>query len=298
MPIKHSFSILLCNFKLVAKIFFFILIILLVAGALLIGILKPVLDGFFTTIQEQYPLDANEFIQHPILTMQGIIRHFLDFLTSNSSMILLRILYVWLLIMGSRFLLSLPLLPTAKILHSKMTTGFDMGLVNATVLTIGQNLLFSLLTSIVFSVLDILIFVALWYILVGLFGLISVLALPVVLLLALLIYSLRVSILCQWIPEICACPSKNIFIAFKNALAPGIKNLRKNFICTFVLIIASVTTILTTLIPTMGLIPLLLIPTIMVMYGAMCLALNFSFHQQKYFTDNGVTVYNPVKKFD
>lgn len=298
MPIKHSFSILLCNFKLVAKLFVFLMIIVLLASAILIGILDPVLKDFFDDVRDELHLDADEFVQHPILSMQKFFKHFSDFLAANSSMVWTKIIYIWLLIMGSRFLISLPLLPVTKILHSKMTTGFDMGLANATVSTFGQNLLFCLVTSIILSTFDILLFVGIAYLVSALFKLIGIIALPICVLILALIYTARMAVVCQWLPHIAAQQSKNIFVAFKNSLKPTFKNFRKNFICLFVVTVCTVTIALVTLIPTIGLFPMLLMPTFMVIYAAMCLALNYSYYEQKYFIDNGITVYNPTKKYE
>lgn len=297
MPIKHSFSILLCNFKLVAKIFVFFLIIMLIASAILIGILDPVLKGFFQELQDEFPFEGDEIIRHPIRTLQEFAEHFSRFLEANSSLVFKQLIYIWLLIMGSRFLMSLPVLPVTKILHSKMTTGFDMGLLNATVSTVSQNLLYCLVTSVVLSMIDILVFAGICYIIVGVIQLMGIIALPLSLLTVIVIYTLRLCIFCQWLPEICASKSKNIFLALKNSFKPAFKNFRKNFICLFVLMVSCVTIVLTTIVPTVGLFPLLLIPTYLALYSAMCLTLNFSYRQQKYFVDNGVTIYNPVRKY-
>lgn len=297
MPIKHSFSILLCNFKLVAKLFIFILIILLITSAILIGIINPVLDGFLQEIQDEFPIDGDYFIRHPIKSIQIFAKYFSSFLEANSSLVATRLLYMWLLIMGSRFLMSLPQLPVTKILHSKMTTGFDMGLLNATVSTVTQNLLFSLVTAVFLSLVDIAIVIALCYITIGLIQLMGIIALPLILLIGLTMYSLRMTVFCQWLPEICSSSSKNIFKALAASFKPAFKNFRKNFICLFFLAVTGVTLLFTTIIPTMGLFPMLLVPTFMALYSAMCLTLNFSYHQRKYFIDNGVTIYNPVRKY-
>ncbi len=297
MPIKHSFSVLLSNFKLVAKLFIFILIIILITGAILIGILDPVLSDFFREIQEEFPIDSDQFVQHPIRSIQMLLRRFTDFLSSNSSMITTKLIYFWLLVVGSRFLISLPLLPVSKILHGKMTSGFDMGLANATIATLPQNLLFSFVTALIVSSVDILLLTALGYLSAWLIKIMRVMALPLCMLIIFLVMVARMSLLCQWLPHICSQQSRNIFIAFKNSLKPTFANFGKNFLCIFVLTVCAFTLATVTAIPTAGLFPILMVPTFMVLYIALSLTLNFSYYQQKYFIDNGMTVVNPARKY-
>lgn len=297
MPIKHSFSVLFSNFKLVAKLFIFILIIMLVAGAILIGILDPVFSDFFRKIQEEFPISGDHFIQHPIRSIQELTRRFFDFLSMNSSMIATKFLYFWLLVVGSRFLITLPLMPVTKILHGKMTSGFDMGLANATIATLPQNLLFSFLTALVIGTVDLFLLIGLGYISASLFKLMRILALPISMLLIFTVMVIRMSLLCQWLPHICSQQSRNIFIAFKNSLKPTFEKFGKNFLCMFVLTVVAFAVIATTLIPTMGFFPILMVPTFMVLYVSLSLTLNFSYYQQKYFIDNGMTVINPVRKY-
>ena len=297
MPIYHSFSILFCNFKLVAKLLLFIFVIFLVAASILIGILNPVLDNFFEELQQEIPIDGDYFFKHPILSLQIILDYFTDFLENNPALVATRLVYIWLLVTGFKFFVSLPLLPVTKILHSKMTTGFDMGFLNATISTVKENLLFCLVSAIVLGIADLLIFAAMTYVFIGLAKLIGILSLPVSFLITLVIYSLRITLLCQWLPEMCASSSKNIFKALKHSFKPVFRNFRKNFICVFVILVTVSSVVLSTVLPTFGLVPILMIPTYIVLYCSLCLTLSCSFYHQKYFIDNGVTIYNPVKKY-
>ncbi|MBR1748070.1 MAG: hypothetical protein IJ735_07725 [Clostridia bacterium] len=297
MPIKHSLSILVCNFKLVAKIFVFFLVILLVVGGLTIGVMKPIFDGFFTELQTNVPITAEEFFNHPILSMQKYVDMFGDYLTGNEHFGL-QLFYLWLIIVVTGFLLRLPLLPVSKILHGKTTSGFDMGLLNAVVSTIGQNLLYSAVSALVLGTVDVGILVGCGYLAVALTKAIGLIALPIVALLVFILYAARMSLFCHWLPEICAQEKKNVFRAFATSLRPTGKRFVKDFICLFVLIIAGWSLAILTALPTFGAATLLIVPTLFTLYSAMCLCLNYSYKQQKYFIDNGVTVYNPVKKFE
>ncbi len=298
MPIKNSFSVLMCNFKLVAKIFLFILIVLVIVAAIVMSIMAPVLEGYFDQLQSEMPITPEEAIKHPVESMKVLLEYFSQFIKENSAFVSMRMLYLVLAIVISRIVIMLPVFPVTKILHEKMTSGFDVGLVNAFVSTLVQNLLFSLVFSIVVAVIDIFITVAVVLLATELFRAFGLITLPISLLIAMLVFSFRILVVSQWLPEYFNKQPKNVFLALGDGIKNAFRQFSKNYLCCFATLVIYFTLIVCTLLPTMGLVPILLVPTIMVTHSAMCLILNYTYHQHKYFTDNGVTVYNPIKKYD
>lgn len=295
MPIKNSFSVLFCNFKLVGKIFIFILIVMLIAAAVLMSVLSPVLQGYFEKMQEEMPVTPEEILQHPIKSLEKFLGYFTDFIEQNASMVNTRLIYLGLLIILFRFLILLPMFPVTKILHEKMTSGFDVGLINAFLSTLVHNLLFSLVSAIILGMVDILIFVGALYMTLGLFHLMGILSLPLALLITIGVYSLRMALTSQILPEFFMEKPKTVFHAIIPGLKLTFKQFSKNFICIFATSTIFFGALSATFLPTVGLLPILLIPTIMVTQTALYLILNYSYKRHKYFTDNGVTVYNPTK---
>lgn len=295
MPIKHAGTILACNVKLVTKLAIFIIILGLIASAILINIVGPLVDEIMALIAE-IDIDANEFIKHPFaITKTQIIDVCIDHITSHDwRLLLVTAVFTYVLI---RFFISIPLLPITKVLHEKMTTGYDIGLFNAFVSTGFQNLLLSLILTIVISVIDLSLTagaIALAYVIISakLYYL-----LPLTIIAYLCLMSVRNCLTCQWLPEICASNSKNIFRALKAALVPTGKRFVKNFLCMLALNTIALAIIASTAITTLMVIPLIAIPAYMVMHSALSLTLNFSYHEHKYFVDNGSTIYDPTKLF-
>lgn len=297
MPIRNSFSILMCNFKLVYKLLFFMLIIVLIGVAIFFSVLSPIFEDYFNEVREDFVIDIEEIIQHPILTLQGFLKMFVNYISINSRVINLKLLYLAILIIAVRFFLFLPIIPVSKIIYSKMTTNFDQGLFNAFVSSMPQSILFSFITSIIIGSVDIGLFIILVLFTVKMLKLIGLIALPICLGIAIFTYSLRMTLICQWLPEIARNDGKKIFSAFKNSLKPMAERFTKCLICIMVVNTITITLMLSTLLPTAGLVPIVLIPTCMVLYCILYMALNFSYNNQKYFTDNGVMVYDPTKKF-
>ncbi len=273
------------------------LIVTLIAAAVLMGILSPVLQGYFDKIQEETPITPDDVVRHPIKSLEKLLIFFTDFLKQNSDMVSLRMLYLGIFVVISRFLIYLPMFPVTKILHEKMTSGFDVGLINAFLSTLKQNLLLNLVLSVAIGIVDILLFVASIYMTLGLFRLIGIISLPISLLIILSVYSLRMTAVCQILPEYFMNKPKPMFKAVPLGFKTAFKQFTKNFICIFVMLIIYFSIIVTTFVPTLGLVPILLVPTIMVIQSALYLILNYTYKRHKYFTDNGVTVYNPVKKY-
>lgn len=301
MPIKNSISILFSNFKLVYKLLLLMVIIVLIATAIVFAILGPVFEGYFEQVRNSmtanFEHNFQSMIAHPILTIQTILRMFTIYFTENSHFVNLRIIYSALIIIFARFLLSLSLVPVNKIMYSKMTTNFDEGLLNAFISTLPQSFFYSLITSIVLGIIDFALAFGLIYFAVWFIQAIGLLAFPITLALAITIYTLRITFLSQWLPEMAKSEDKNIFRSLKKSFTPLFKNFKKNFICMSVSIIIFVGLSLATLVPTFGLIPALLLPTFIVYYITLNITLNFSYYCQKYYTDNGVTIYNPTKLF-
>lgn len=297
MPINHSISITFCNFKLVAKLAIFIFILSIIAVALILGILGPIIQGFITELQEDLPITPENVVEHPLKSLRVVMDFFTNYISTHSIFVTKRILFVFLLVMGVKFFLQLPMLPLAKILHSKMTTGFDVGLVNAFISTIGENLLYTFLTAVVYTVIDGAIAIGMVYFAVWLVKSVGLMGITISLFVLILLISLRMSLFCQWLPEVVRSKDRNIFKALKISLQPVIKNFTKNTICICVVNFLFISAILTTLLPTAGLLPILLLPTYMVLYTALGQTLSFSFYKQKYFVDNGATIYDPTKKY-
>ncbi len=297
MPINHSFSLTLCNFKLVAKLAVFIFILSIVAIALILGILGPIVQGFITELQEDFPITPEEVIEHPFKSLRAVMDFFSSYISTHTMFVTKRIVFVFLLIMGVKFFMQLPMLPLSKIMHSKMTTGFDIGLINAFVSTIGENLIYTLLTSVIYTIIDGAIAIATVYFAVWMAKLFGLMGITVSLFVFVMLITLRMSLFCQWLPEVVKGKSRNIFKALQLSAKPVIKHFTKNTICICVVNFVFISTILTTLIPTAGLLPILLLPTYMVLYTILGQALSFSFYKQKYFIDNGATIYDPTKKY-
>ncbi len=296
MPIKHTYSILCSNLTLVVKIAIMIMIILLLAVACFYGIIHPIYLDIREIIESQnFEIDAQDLINHPILTLSALRDSYIGFF----EQIQWKTSFVWaiLIYIGFRFFFTLPLLPATKVLYVKMSTGFDVGILNAFISTGFQNLLLAVVSAIVLSIVDIAVAAAIFSLCYVLLPLIGFFAFPLCIILLLFAITARMAIICQWLPEICASESKNIFKNLGNSLLFSFKKFRKNFLCLLFINVVIFAIISATMITSLGVIPILMIPIYYVQYCIMTLTLNFSYHKSKYYIDNGSTVYTPTRLF-
>ncbi len=296
MPIRNSFSILSCNFKLAFKILMVMIVIILIAVSITTAILDTLMEDFIEFFQSRMT-SADEILSHPVAFTKNILIEFSSFVESNQKEFNMSILNLVILIVCVRFLCSITILPTGKYLYSKLTTNFDSGLLNNFLTEIPKNLVFSLVTSVVFSLLDLLILTASIFLCVYLLNFLGVVAFTVGLGFFIFGLSLREAIVCQWLPEILKNEKADIFKALALSMKPAIKQFSKNFICIFVLKLGFMGIVLATLVPTAGLLPLVFFPSYIVLSISLQLTLSFAYYRKKYYVDNGTTIYNPVKKF-
>lgn len=295
MPINHSFSILMCNIKLVLKLTLLILIIGSIIYAMLSTVITPLAHGLYGIISTS-EIDANQFISHPIITIKTqILDKCIDYIESTRWRHSLG--FVCLICFAYRLLITLSQFPVTKVLYNKMQSGYDIGLFHALISTGFQNLLLSFVYGIVVFVTDVGMFFGFGSLLVLSMNTKNYVFIPLIIILYVCASSARTCLMSQWMPEICASHSKNIFASLKSSFKCGFKRFSKNFMCFATMNFIKLAIVASTVITTLGAIPLICIPVFIVLSCSLSLTLNFSYHQQKYFIDNGGTIYNPSKLF-
>lgn len=295
MPLNHSISISLCNIKLVLKLALILLVFGLIVFAVITAITGPIFDGIMDIIKNT-EVDASAFINHPISTIKT---EFLDKIVSflqtyNVGAVIWYSILTYFIV---NFFVILTVLPVTKVLYNKMTSGYDIGIFNAFISTGFQNLLLTFIIAVFNVAVTIGLTVGFGALVYLSFQAKIYLLLPFLFLLYIAALSAKTCLYSQWFPEICATQEKNIFIGIKNALRGTFKKFRKNFLCYFTINVIWVAVICSTFLLSFGAIPLITLPFFIVLRSCLGLTLNFSFHQKKYFVNNGETIYNPTKLF-
>ena len=227
MPLNHTFSLTMCNTKLIIKLALLIIVLALIALAVLSSVIMPIISDIADIINS-IDVTPDDLINHPIITVRTeFLDRIMDYLKASDWREVIGIIVA--VYFCIRFFITVPQLPLAKVIYNKMSTGYDIGLFNAFVSTGFQNLLLSLILAIVTSAINI-------GLIIGFFSLMKLcfqggaafIAVPFIIIAFIAAYSAKSAILSQWMPEICASQTKNIFIGLKVAVktSNGVKWIR------------------------------------------------------------------------
>lgn len=295
MEFKHSLSIFSSNLVLSYKLLLLIFVVFIIAAVLFVSIFNPLFDGLQDALEiEGLSLSFTEVIQDPINNISAIWRTATDYISDNTSLIVSRFVFLSLLIMFARFFGSLALIPATKMLHNKMTSGYSDGLFASFVASLPQTLLFALVSSIIFTIIDLGLFFLAMLLFFSLYKIFKVSALFITLALLLAAFSIRTSLFSQWMP-VMVDSDKNIFKALPDAIKLGAKTFGTHYPMALTINIVFTAIIMTCTIPTFGVLPIVALPMYISMHCICALTTYFNHHDRKYYTDNGLTVYTPKK---
>lgn len=293
MEFKHSLSILSSNLGLSYKLLLLIFIVFLIAAVLFVSIFNPLFDGLQQALEiEGLSLSFYDIIQDPINNISGIWRTATDYFSSNTMLIVSRFIFLCLLVIFARFFGSLALVPATKMLHNKMTAGYSDGLFASFVATLPQTLLFALVSSIIFAIIDLALIFLTTMIFFWLYKVFKVTALFISLGLLIVAFSARVSLFSQWLPLIVD-GNKNVLKALPAAIKLSLKSFGTHYPMSLTIHTVFVAIIMTCTISTFGVLPIVSLPMYISIICICSLTTYFSLMKRKYYTDNGFTVYTP-----
>lgn len=296
MHFKHSMSIFSTHLTLLYKVLLFIFVVFIIASAIFVSIFNPLVQGVKEAlVLEGYKFSVREILDKPVESLTQIRKTVSDFLSAHPNLILSRVMFLILLIVFTRFFISLSYVPVTKVIYDKMTAGYSGGLFSRLVDSLLQTMGYAFFSSLINTALDIGIFTLSLYVFSLFYKVISVAALPIGVTLALTLYSLRISLFSQWLPLICD-GNKNIFKALVLNFKKAAKCLKYHFPMTLTVTILYLGVLTTTAISTFGLLPIMAFPMYIILICIFNLVSYFNLNNRKYYTDNGVSVYTPKEQ--
>lgn len=293
MQFKHSLSIFGVNLALSYKVLILIFIVVIIASALFVSIFNPLIAGIKEALElEGITLSATEILNEPVEQLTKIWNTATEFLSDNYALLVSRFLFLALLMVFARFFISLAFLPISKILYDKMTTGYSGGLFQSLVATLPQTIAYAFFSSLIYSLLDIGIFFLSLWLLLFLYKIIKVSALLPTFTIFLLLFTARIALFSHWLPIVCD-GTKNIFKALSQSFKSSLKSFGTYFPMALTMTIVYASIIITFLLTTFGLLPIVTFPMYMIFICIFNNVSYFNFKKRKYYTDEGITVYTP-----
>lgn len=295
MRFKHSLSIFGTNLSLTYKVLILIFIVGIIASALLVSIFNPLITGIKDEIAyEGMDLSISDILENPVENISQIWNITSNFLYNNTTLIVTRLLFIFALVVLTRFFIALSHIPITKIIHSKMATGYSNGLFANFVATLPQTFMFALISSLIYALLDILIFTFCFYIFLAMFKIMTISAFLIFFALFIALLSARITLFSQWLAVI-SDGQRNVFKALVTGVKQSLKCFFSHYIMVLTVVIGYFSIIMATTIPTFGLLPIITFPMFIVMLCILNLTSYFNTMNRKYYTDDGVTVFNPEK---
>ncbi|MDD4316247.1 MAG: hypothetical protein PHC84_03695 [Clostridia bacterium] len=295
MQFKNSLSIFAGNLALSYKLLLLIFIAFIIAAALFVSLFNPLLDGLREALEiEGISLSFTDIIQDPVKNLSAIWNATTDYLSNNTLLLVSRFIFLGLLVIFARFFGTLALVPATKMLHNKMTTGYSSGLLSSFVANFPQTLLYALISSIIFSIIDLGALFLSMLMFFALYKIFKVSALFIVFGLFLAVYSARITLFSQWLPLI-ADGGKNVIKTFIQSVKLGLKSFGVNYPMVLTINLVYFAIVMVCTLPTFGVLSIVTLPMYMTMLCICGLTSYFNMMNRKYYTDEGLTVYSPGK---
>lgn len=289
MILRHSLSVTLGNYKLIIKVFIISAILSLAAIAVFASILTPILnavgansdfvpmlEGAFdklmhgdVSIIDDILVKADEILGGANVDLSGAIAW------SVAMAFIIKLLFAFLCV-GAGY-----------VIYNKLISDCENGYVNAIVSTLAKAVPYAVINALVTVPADIGIAVATYYLAKLLLKGLGLAGLILALFIGILLYTARVAIIGQFIPTMFA-ENLGFFKSFRKAAVASAKAFKEAYPVMLVLTVGIFGVIFTTAVPTVGILPIAILPVMLVLYCSVNTIICFRARGQKYYIDERV----------
>ncbi|HKL94073.1 MAG TPA: hypothetical protein VJZ69_02175 [Clostridia bacterium] len=246
MEFKQSTSILFSNLGLVFKLLLYVLIVTLIFVSLSSAIIIPVFRQITAT--ESMDLLLSRTSGHIqgflvgelsiistydllVIDVKAIVNNFL----SSEGTIAIVCIGMLLIYMFYKFLSALSFIPTSDILNNFMSSNLRYGFLSNYAYNMRRSLKYALWKVLISVPIDIIIVAILGGVFIGLWQIIKFLALPIIVVLGIALFSFRQAIFAGWIPRILFNPEEKTLDALKNSYRET-KDTRRSLFAAFAIV--------------------------------------------------------------
>ena len=284
MNLRHSLSLTVSSVTLILKVLLYTTVLFLIAFALFMAITEPIIESFGS----EFDMIAELQEDFSAMLQRGDNGPLQNFISSNSDELVRTVILYILLFLLIRFGVAFSLIPTAFVLYNKMSTGFNQGFINATVATGGKAALYALTYTAITVPMDLIILIIGYYFVGFLVGTIGTVGLAIGTLCTMALAAFRLSLTAGWAPEMIA-ENLKFSVSVKRFFANFNWNYVKEIYPSILMMFITVRGIVaTTAVPTIGIIPIFVLPCCFVWYTAISAVGYFNCKKRKYYIDERV----------
>lgn len=247
MEFKYSLSLLFANMGYVLKLLVWVLICMLIVAAIGAAILLPTFDALaerasvsaaYVNVLEEFDAFVNGEVS--ILGFaDGLSTDLKDLLVAvaaNGGLCAALVISLIFLYTLYAFLVYMSYYPTAYIVNQLMSSNMRLGLASSFAMNFRNSVRFAACRVSVAVPIDLIITIVLACLCYGLWVGIRMFALPIILVLGILLFSARATLLAGWLPRKLFCPDESNYTALVRSLRSvkiNYKGLSKAFVILF-----------------------------------------------------------------
>lgn len=301
MEFKYSLSILFSHMGYVLKVMLWIVICLLIVGALGAGLMIPICRWITSTVDIGSEIEivksAFSSVWNGELNMRGASTQFVPAISgmlktlcassAQAAAFFIALIFLYALLV---FLVGLTFYSTADIINNLMSANMRYGFASNLALNFRKNVRFSLCKLAVTLPLDVGFFVIFVAIVLSLYSVIGAFTVPILFALTVLFLSLRTLMFSGWLPRLLYHPDERVFTAFARSfyyVGSNVRGLLKSFIILYVCIYLFVYVFI---IPSGGLIALILPSVYCVFIRVIELVGYFKMNQYSFYADASTVI--------
>lgn len=288
MSLRHSFAVTLSNYKMIIKIFIFSAILSLIAIAIFVSVYTPILnavgaDPDFTSGLE---IASERLIRGDVDIIDDLLQRADSIMSGAGSNFVTAIIGSAFVALIIKFLFAFMSVGAGQVIYNKMSARLETKFVNAMVSCLPKALMYALVNAFVTVPLDIGILIAVYYIFKALGGM-GLVGLIIAIVIGILLYSARIAVIGQFIPTM-VMSGEGFIKSFKASCKASIKAFKETYPAMFVLVVCVFGIICTTAVPTVGILPIAILPVMLVEYCAINMIVAFRTEGRKYYIDERV----------
>lgn len=305
MEFKHATSMLFSNMGYIFKILVWVIICLLITAAIGAAIIIPIGNSFGAQadISEQLgniEADISDFlhgdlsIYDAVVSVKGTVFALISALVGHTGAFVGLIFALIFLYLLYSFLIGLNYYPTAYMVNNLMSSNLRFGFASALAANFKNACKYSAAKTLICFPIDIItvgIIIGLGF---GLSEIIGLFALPIVLAVGLVLFSLRATLFSSWLPRLLFHPDEKTFTAFSRSLYCVKRNFKAMFRSYMITFFISYSLMAALLIPTFGVIVIVMPSIYYFLLRALELIGYYKLHGMCFYTDE-MTVINTVE---
>ncbi len=290
MNTRHALSLTISNIGLIAKVFLYSTVLILIGVAVIVSVTDPILEALDADIDlaDEIREDFDNFFAGNSGAGAALNAGLKTFFSRNSAEIARAVaLYIVIFVM-LRLGVSFALVPAAYVLYNKMSSNFNSGFVNAMIAMAGKGALFALTYTVITVPIDMVIFAVCYFLASWLFNALDIVGLVIAVIAAIALYALRMSVFGRWIPlTICENMkfSDSCKAFFGDFSFSAVREVYPSFLAMLVSVFGIVAA---TAVFTLGVVPIMVLPAAFVGYNCINLVAYFNETKRKYYIDERI----------